>query len=71
MNLGKCPGCRLILDEVLLEAIKITQPFQGGPTYNGVSYVCPNCKVILGVGIDPVSLMNDTVTAVVQRLQKG
>lgn len=56
---GKCPN------------IEISQQQIGGRSWHGVSYVCPHCATMLGVGIDPVALKRDTVTEVVKELKKG
>lgn len=63
MITGKCPYCKQPVVSVLLEGIAINQE-AGGGSYHGVSYLCPACRSVLGVGIDPVALMEDTIKGV-------
>ncbi len=69
INSGKCPKCEKTINKVSLEAVDVLVGFQ--TQYNGVSYSCPHCRTVLGVGIDPVALMNDTVSKTIQRLGAG
>ena len=66
---GKCPKCDQIVTKVQLEAVDVFVGFHA--EYKGVSYLCPHCRAVLGVGIDPVALMNDTVSKTIQRLGKA
>ncbi len=66
---GKCPKCEQSISSVTLEHIDIAQGFN--PTWHGVSYSCPSCRTILGVGIDPVALKTDTVKDVLHGLGKS
>lgn len=68
INTGKCPGCSKTLTSVKIEGMDIKQGFQSA--FNGVSYLCPSCKVVLSVGLDPIALKADTVDAVVKELKK-
>jgi len=67
MNTGKCPKCEKRLTAVSIETIDIKQGFQSA--YHGVSYLCPHCHSILGVGMDPIALKTDTVNGVVKALK--
>lgn len=68
MKTGKCPKCEKVPAKIALEGIEIGAPF-AGTTYVGVSYLCPYCRTILGVGIDPVALKTDTIDGVVKKLR--
>lgn len=57
---GKCPKCDAVIQHVNLESPSILAGL-GGPSWVGVSYLCPNCRTILGVGIDPVAIKADIV----------
>lgn len=61
MNSGKCPKCEKVLTSVIIEKMNISVNLQ--PMWLGVSYVCPHCRTILSVGIDPIALKTDLVQA--------
>ena len=65
---GKCPRCEAVVRHALLESL----PIQAEPQTRGTagSYICPHCRTILGVGIDPAALKSDTVDAVKKLLQR-
>jgi predicted RNA-binding Zn-ribbon protein involved in translation (DUF1610 family) len=71
MNKGLCPKCGAVIARVEIEAVPVTQ--NGVPKWNGVSYHCPGCRVVLGFQIDPVALhvetVQETVDGVVQFLR--
>lgn len=58
---GKCPNssCAKVLSNVKIEYLDIVKGMV--PAFKGVSYVCPYCYSILGVGIDPVAIKTDIV----------
>jgi len=64
---GKCPKCDASLDHVDLDGITIGDKISG-PLHHGVSYVCPKCKTILGVAIDPIAVKTDTVRQTLEGL---
>lgn len=64
---GKCPKCEKSLDHVDIDAISAGDKMSG-PLHHAISYVCPFCKTILGVAIDPISLKVDTVREILQGL---
>jgi len=64
---GKCPKCEKPVTKATIAAIELS----AGPTHTewkGNAYACPYCHTILGVQIDPVALMNDTVNKVLKKL---
>jgi uncharacterized protein with PIN domain len=69
INTGKCPKCEKTVTAVRLEHVDVNIGFK--KEYHGVSYSCAGCGTVLGVGIDPVALMNDTVSKTIQRLGRG
>jgi uncharacterized protein with PIN domain len=72
IHFGVCPYCKATVSKVMLEGITIEpNPTFDGIPYNGVSYLCHSCHSVLGVGIDPVALKNDTVAGVLKGLGRG
>jgi phage FluMu protein Com len=69
MNTGKCPKCEKLLTHVDAEAIEIHQNLKSAS--RGVSYLCPHCRTILSVQIDPLASIADMANAVVRRLKKA
>lgn len=68
LNTGKCPHCSKVVSSVKIEHVQIIEGFT--PKWNGVSYLCQHCGVVLGVGIDPVALKTDAVEAIRASLKK-
>jgi phage FluMu protein Com len=64
---GKCVKCARLLTHVDLDAITVGNQITG-PLHKGISYVCPQCKTVLGVAIDPIALKADTVREVLEGL---
>ena len=67
IHAGKCPKCENAVTSVSIEHVDVTQAFT--QKWHGVSFLCPHCQTVLGVGIDPVALKTDTVKEVVKALQ--
>jgi hypothetical protein len=57
---GNCPACKNTVPS--LKVLKVKAICEGSQ-YDGVVYCCPSCHVILGAGIDPVLLANQTIKA--------
>jgi hypothetical protein len=66
IHAGKCPKCENAVTSVSLEPVDVTQAFT--QKWHGVSFLCPHCQTVLGVGIDPVALKTETVKGVVKAL---
>jgi hypothetical protein len=66
---GLCPNCRKVVPHLELEAISVQKLANG--SWNGVSYLCPLCRTILGVQIDPVVLQDDTVNEILEAFRKA
>ena len=64
---GKCPKCEKPVDHADFQPIPVGDR-SFGPLHRGVSIVCPACKTVLGVSIDPISLKEDTVDEVLEAL---
>ena len=66
---GKCPSCEKPVSHVKVETIQIAPgPYE---SYAGVSYLCPDCRAVLGVGIDPLALNADVVSQLLTAFRKG
>ena len=68
-TLAKCPKCGHILTSVLAGHTDINVSF--GNSYHGIAYACPSCQTCVGVQMDPVSLKNDTVNELFQKLRRA
>ena len=64
MNMGNCPKCKMFVQAVNMEAITINASPQ---TWKGVSFVCPSCSSVLGVGFDPAALAQAVAEALEAR----
>jgi energy-converting hydrogenase Eha subunit B len=67
---GKCPKCDQPVSRCDLDKIVVGDQF-AGPFFHGVAICCPNpsCKTVLGVSIDPFTLVADIVAQVARRGQ--
>lgn len=65
--MGNCPKCEKMLTSVTIEDVDVVVGMQS--KWRGISYLCPYCRTILSVGIDPVALKTDTIAGVVTALR--
>jgi hypothetical protein len=65
---GLCPKCEQVVTHIEVEGISIEKLLNG--SWTGVSYLCPLCRTILGVQIDPVALQIDTVNQILEAFGK-
>jgi hypothetical protein len=68
ISTGKCPKCESIVTRVNLESLDVYVGMQN--QWKGVSYLCPYCRTVLCVGIDPVALKIDTANDLLKALGK-
>lgn len=68
INTGKCPKCEKTITYVTIEDVEVRVGF--APAWRGLSYICPHCKTVLSVAIDPVALKTDIVNAVRSAIKK-
>ena len=64
---GKCPKCELEISAVTVAFAEIKAANQN--SLKGISYLCPHCKTILSVEIDPVAMRSSTVSQIVKGLK--
>ena len=62
MNTGKCPKCDSAINNCSVE--DITLDIAGKPRWRAFSYSCPNCKAVLGVQMNPLTLNVDLINQV-------
>ncbi len=67
INTGTCPKCGNLIMNIEIEDMPIHLNFQ--PAWKGISYLCPSCRAILAVGIDPVALKTDLRNEILNVLQ--
>jgi hypothetical protein len=59
MNSGKCPKCEQVVSVDLERGPLGNQAF--GPLVGGFTAVCPRCRTILGVLLDPDAIAEKVV----------
>jgi hypothetical protein len=59
---GKCPKCENLVTHVTMEHVEAR--VLGGTTRHGVSYLCPSCRTVLSVSIDPIAIQADILAAI-------
>lgn len=64
----KCLNCQQAIPHVVVQSIGTEKPTAGG--WNGICFLCPFCRTILGVQLDPVALREDIVESVLKALGK-
>lgn len=65
---GKCPKCDQPISHCDVGKIVVGDQF-AGPFFHGVTMCCPRCKTVLGVSVDPSSLVADIVAQVTRKIQ--
>ena len=61
MARGKCPKCDSVISRVEIEDVMV----QGAVnTLKGISYICPSCRYVLSVAIDPVALQDENAESI-------
>lgn len=64
---GKCPSCTKVINKLTIDSVTASMGY-GLREWNAVTYCCPDCKVVLGVGVDPIALKNDIIDGVLHGL---
>jgi hypothetical protein len=68
LHSGKCPHCEKTVTYAKAEAIDIKVGSEG---YKGVSYLCPMCRSVLSISMDPLALNQNLVNRLLVALGKG
>ncbi len=59
---GKCPKCEQIVMSIQIDGLD-GHVVMGG-TFKMLAYKCPSCQSVLGVQMDPIAVMTDTVSRI-------
>jgi len=62
---GKCPKCDALISQVEVIDVSVTVSLQ--PQWKGFAYLCPQCRTVLNVEINPL-LVRDEIVAEVELL---
>lgn len=68
INTGKCPKCEKVIYDVSVEDIVLKVGFQRA--WKGFSYLCPHCKTIISIQMNPLTLNDDLKNNVLNSLKK-
>jgi hypothetical protein len=58
-----CPHCKSSMTRVIGEPVTVESP---AGNFNGIAYSCPDCSILLDVGIDPIAIKTDLVEEVIE-----
>lgn len=58
-NSGKCPKCENVIRKFLLEEVDGDSGPGARTTWRCLTYLCPTCRTIVGVQIDPIAIKAD------------
>ena len=67
---GQCPKCDATVTHVILESTDIHVQLLKPHQWKGVSYLCPHCRAVLGIQIDPIALKADLLKGIKKLLQE-
>lgn len=67
LNTGQCPKCESTITKVDHEHVDIGTALK--KQWHGISYICPSCRAVLGVQIDPIALKADIVSEILAGLR--
>jgi RNase P subunit RPR2 len=59
INTGTCPKCDKVLVNVKAEDMRVNVGFT--PAWQGLSFLCPHCNTVLGIGINPLLVRDEIV----------
>lgn len=68
MARGKCPTCKELLAELIVDA-HITGRVHAGKSFQCINFLCPNCSTVVGSQMDPVPVKTETVDLLMQKLR--
>lgn len=65
--MANCPSCNKHLTHVDLSDMPVSAP---AARWSGVVYACPWCRAAISVSIDPISIKNDIISQVLEKLRR-
>jgi hypothetical protein len=68
MARGKCPSCKELLAELVVDA-HITGRIHSGKSLRCINFLCPYCNTVVGSQMDPVPVKTETVDLLMQKLR--
>lgn len=68
MSLIKCPKCENVIRELVAEPVSMKN---GNGSLKGAAYLCPACRSVLGAGLDPLAVIDETVSRLIAALRQG
>lgn len=66
---GLCPSCDKVLSSVNFDEVNVKS--LGSQTWRGTAFLCPFCRHILSVQIDPIAIKSDLIDELLRRLGRG
>jgi hypothetical protein len=69
ISTGKCPSCTKIMHIIKIETIDVQEGFS--KKWKGAVFQCPHCSTVLSAGMDPLALVDLTVSQVLKKLKGG
>jgi len=68
MARGKCPSCKQILSELVIDA-HITGKVHASRSLRCINFLCPYCSTVVGSQMDPAPVKTETVDLLMQKLR--
>lgn len=62
---GICPKCENAVTRLAADVVSVSVG-AGHQTLKGVTFNCPVCHTVLGCQIDPITIRDETISAVVK-----
>lgn len=56
---GKCPSCGKLLSEIHFEEVSAAPGFFSQGAWRSLAYLCPHCRAVLSVQIDPIAVRSE------------
>lgn len=67
---GKCPKCDALVPELRMDEVQAGVGLFPQKKWKAVTYCCPSCSAVLGAGLHPLALMEETVKGVLRGINK-
>ncbi len=56
---AKCPSCGNLINRVHFEEVNAEPGFFSYGAWRSIAFLCPQCRVVLSVQIDPIAIRTD------------